>query len=89
MRRGLNMWYARHNLRWNKHAHASVGQAGFYFALTGLEENIGGHYTQGVALGWFILPLQGGRWTNTDEHGRAKDVNMSVDAGETGVVQLL
>jgi len=76
------MWYARHNLRWNKHAHASVGQAGFYFALTGLEENIGGHYTQGVALGWFILPLQGGRWTNTD-------VNMSVDAGETGVVQLL
>jgi len=29
--------------------------------IQGLKGNIGGHYTQGVALGWFILPLQGGR----------------------------
>gem|GEM_PF-5807122 len=33
------------------------------------------NYTQGVAslaLGWFILPLQGGRWTNTDGHRRTQ-----------------
>jgi len=50
------MWYARHNLRWNKHAHASVGQAADVLCrLTGLEE-VGGMLSTGFARLRLIAP---------------------------------
>jgi len=64
--RWLNMWYAQHKLRWNKHAHASVGggSGNFMSPLQGLKKILGTLYPgrRFACPGLVYFALTGQKW---------------------------